>query len=213
MPIMKVVKADRVIDVAVVVVTSLVLFDVVTALTVHRNSLSSIPSPSLSVSFVTPQDSNPSFHRNPYGSSALLLKSHLDSHQEHEKQNRHDRSIMSDINDTPLVSQSHAIRQTAPTSLPRKSFVHKLIRNSLLVSGTIVTSQQQPQLAWGDEKTTEKITEPKSEPKIEPKVDSPGGESSPKLPEDSGLLEGRVSENLLSPPTYGMEGSDIFFPS
>lgn len=29
----------------------------------------------------------------------------------------------------------------------------------------------------------------------------------------SGLLESRVSENLLSPPSYGMEGADIFYPS
>jgi hypothetical protein len=29
----------------------------------------------------------------------------------------------------------------------------------------------------------------------------------------SGLLESRVLENVLSPPTYGMEGPDIFYPS
>lgn len=30
---------------------------------------------------------------------------------------------------------------------------------------------------------------------------------------ESGLLDGRVTENVLSPPPYGMEGSDIFYPS
>mmetsp|Transcript_13816 Transcript_13816/g.15343 ORF Transcript_13816/g.15343 Transcript_13816/m.15343 type:complete len:356 (-) Transcript_13816:100-1167(-) len=35
--------------------------------------------------------------------------------------------------------------------------------------------------------------------------------SSTKLP--SGLLECRVLENVLSPPTYGMESSDVFYPN
>lgn len=30
---------------------------------------------------------------------------------------------------------------------------------------------------------------------------------------DIGLLESRVTENVLSPPSYGMESSDIFYPS
>lgn len=30
---------------------------------------------------------------------------------------------------------------------------------------------------------------------------------------ESGLLESRVTENVLSPPPYGLEGSDIFYPS
>jgi hypothetical protein len=28
----------------------------------------------------------------------------------------------------------------------------------------------------------------------------------------TGLLESRVTENLLSPPSYGMEGPDVFYP-
>lgn len=28
----------------------------------------------------------------------------------------------------------------------------------------------------------------------------------------SGLLESRVTENVLAPPSYGMEGPDIFYP-
>jgi hypothetical protein len=28
-----------------------------------------------------------------------------------------------------------------------------------------------------------------------------------------GLLEGRVLENILQPPPYGMEGPDVFYPS
>lgn len=35
--------------------------------------------------------------------------------------------------------------------------------------------------------------------------------SSSELP--SGLLESRVLENVLSPPPYGMEGSDVYYPS
>ena len=35
--------------------------------------------------------------------------------------------------------------------------------------------------------------------------------SSSELP--AGLLESRVLENVLSPPPYGMEGSDVFYPS
>jgi hypothetical protein len=30
---------------------------------------------------------------------------------------------------------------------------------------------------------------------------------------ETGLLESRVVENILNPPTYGMEGSDVFYPS
>lgn len=30
---------------------------------------------------------------------------------------------------------------------------------------------------------------------------------------EKGLLESRVLENLMSTPTYGMEGNDIFYPS
>lgn len=30
---------------------------------------------------------------------------------------------------------------------------------------------------------------------------------------DTGLLESRVTENLINPPPYGMEGPDIFYPS
>lgn len=33
------------------------------------------------------------------------------------------------------------------------------------------------------------------------------------LIEETGLLESRVTENLMSPPTYGLENSDIFYPS
>jgi hypothetical protein len=30
---------------------------------------------------------------------------------------------------------------------------------------------------------------------------------------ETGLLESRVLENILNPPTYGMEGPDVFYPS
>ena len=30
---------------------------------------------------------------------------------------------------------------------------------------------------------------------------------------DTGLLESRVESNVLNPPPYGMEGTDIFYPS
>jgi len=33
------------------------------------------------------------------------------------------------------------------------------------------------------------------------------------LTSEIGLLESRITENLMSSPTYGLEGSDIFYPS
>ena len=30
---------------------------------------------------------------------------------------------------------------------------------------------------------------------------------------ESGLLESRVLSNVLNPPPYGMEGTDVFYPS
>lgn len=48
------------------------------------------------------------------------------------------------------------------------------------------------------------------------------GTSSPMLPQlfeaessnlPAGLLESRLSSNVMEPPPYGMEGTDIFYPS
>lgn len=38
-------------------------------------------------------------------------------------------------------------------------------------------------------------------------------DTSSNLAVENGLLESRVLENLLSPPSYGMEGADVFYPS
>ena len=35
----------------------------------------------------------------------------------------------------------------------------------------------------------------------------------PSLTEEKGLLESRLTENLMSPPTYGMESADVYYPS
>jgi hypothetical protein len=38
--------------------------------------------------------------------------------------------------------------------------------------------------------------------------------SQPESPRfEAGLLESRVESNALDPPSYGMEGTDIFYPS
>ncbi len=29
---------------------------------------------------------------------------------------------------------------------------------------------------------------------------------------EKGLLESRVLENVMSPPTYGLEGNDVYYP-
>jgi hypothetical protein len=42
-------------------------------------------------------------------------------------------------------------------------------------------------------------------------VTSPALAADPQL--ETGLLDSRVLENILNPPTYGMEGFDIFYPS
>ena len=44
-------------------------------------------------------------------------------------------------------------------------------------------------------------------------IDALGGGVSQKFSEESGMLESRVLENVLSPPPYGMEAPDISFPS
>lgn len=43
-----------------------------------------------------------------------------------------------------------------------------------------------------------------------PQIVNAAGSESSNL--ESGLLEVRVLENLLSPPPYGMEGNDIYYP-
>ena len=44
-------------------------------------------------------------------------------------------------------------------------------------------------------------------------ADLPLGVQAESLSLQSGLLESRVSENLLSPPPYGLEGPDVYYPS
>jgi hypothetical protein len=46
---------------------------------------------------------------------------------------------------------------------------------------------------------------------IENLILSPGQADSAKL--ETGLLDSRLTSNVINPPTYGMEGTDVFYPT
>jgi hypothetical protein len=98
-------------------------------------------------------------------------------------------------------------RQSDTTSHSTTSTQVEASRRSFIVSGglSIITTSSasvvaiQPARADSDDSTfgLSQLFNPRAE--------------SSKL--DTGLLESRVQSNVLNPPPYGMEGSDIFYPS
>jgi hypothetical protein len=78
-----------------------------------------------------------------------------------------------------------------------KELSRRQILAGALVASQIVTSPATPALAADSGSVMSNLISPQAE--------------STKL--ETGLLESRVLENILNPPTYGMEGPDVFYPS
>jgi hypothetical protein len=68
-----------------------------------------------------------------------------------------------------------------------------------VLAGTFVGSQLIASRAWADDSSS-----------VLSQLVSPQAAS---LELGNGLLESRVQSNVLNPPPYGMEGTDVFYPS
>lgn len=90
-----------------------------------------------------------------------------------------------------------ATATTTTTSQSRLSSLNAHSRREVLL-GSIAASQLLVQTASAMEQN--------------PAVSQLFSSQAPSTTLESGLLESRVRSNVLLPPTYGMEGPDIFYP-
>lgn len=116
----------------------------------------------------------------------------LNQHREEQRQGQgHETTKLLTDMDTAAILSSHTTKTRI--SLTRKSFLQSL---------PLAIIASQGQAAWASTTTNDIVDR---------------GGVLPAGPIDknmeNGMLESRVLENLLSPPTYGMEASDISFPS
>ena len=93
-----------------------------------------------------------------------------------------------------VLSASSSRDETPPVERKTKELSRRQILAGALVASQIVTS---PALAADSGSVMSNLISPQAE--------------STQL--ETGLLESRVLENILNPPTYGMEGPDVFYPS
>jgi hypothetical protein len=84
------------------------------------------------------------------------------------------------------------------TEIERFKSLHAHSRREILAGG-IAASQLIASRAWADESSS-----------VISQLVSPQAQSREL---ENGLLESRVLSNVLNPPTYGMEGPDVFYPS
>ena len=92
------------------------------------------------------------------------------------------------------LSASSSRDENPPVERKTKELSRRQMLAGALIASQIVTS---PALAADSGSVMSKLISPQAQ--------------STKL--EIGLLESRVVENILNPPTYGMEGSDVFYPS
>lgn len=96
-----------------------------------------------------------------------------------------------------VVATATATATTTTTSQSRLSSLNAHSRREVLL-GSIAASQLLVQTASAMEQN--------------PAVSQLFSSQAPSTTLESGLLESRVRSNVLLPPTYGMEGPDIFYP-
>jgi hypothetical protein len=95
-----------------------------------------------------------------------------------------------------------------PTRTPTNRRRWLIQSTGILGGAAMLGVLQQPALASDSSTTTPSTSSP---PRLSDLIASQQQASSSEL--EPGLLQGRVEENVLSPPPYGMEGTDIFYPS
>jgi hypothetical protein len=93
-----------------------------------------------------------------------------------------------------VLFASSSRNENPPVERKTKDLSRRQILAGALVASQIVTS---PALAADSGSVMSNLISPQAE--------------STQL--ETGLLESRVLENILNPPTYGMEGPDVFYPS
>lgn len=83
-------------------------------------------------------------------------------------------------------------------------------RDSIMACGVLITPMLGPTNAWAEEKKN--LNQNKNAVTSNDVLLSSSSLESTTISSSNGLLESRVVSNVLSPPPYGMEGSDVFYP-
>jgi hypothetical protein len=103
-----------------------------------------------------------------------------------------------------ISHRAHAIEEelTTPERSRRKA-LSKLTASILALSSSILPSSSIQNTCWAAESSSSPLGSLTSQ--LQQKAES--------TELGAGLLEARVTENVLSPPPYGMETNDLFYPS
>jgi len=144
---------------------------------------------------------------------------HHHHHEDHRRRRQQDDdSIPLDATPTSTISTSSSPSPPSSSSSNRKSFLQTLLKTTSVA--TVLASQEiRGQPAWGAPipptfNTAGGVGGGVGRMLGAGDIDTTNSIDGGKLEVgNTGLLESRVNENLLSPPTYGMEASDISFPS